>query len=89
MNGKTSVGTSNTAVRPADGRRRRISMVNDSSATIYICQGPAALNEGIQLQPNGSFSDEPDITGYMYRGAYNAIASAATSNLSWTEDFIQ
>lgn len=88
MNGKTSVGVTTTEVRPADNLRRRFMAVNDSTSTIYLCQGVAVLNTGIPLTPGGSFVDEIDIHGYIYRGAYSAISAVAAQNLSWIEEYI-
>lgn len=81
-----TVGVASSLVlRPSD-RRKGILFINDSVNTIYLQRGSAAaLNTGIRLNPNGGSYTE-DRTHSVWLGEWNAIASAAASNLLIVED---
>lgn len=51
---KVTVGATSTAVLGEDLRRRRLELVNDSDAVIYVALGEAAQNNyGIRLSAAG------------------------------------
>ncbi len=83
--GGVDVGTSSTAVRPANPSRRYLALVNDSDTVIYVRLGTAAvLNEGIRLNAEGGWYEMLEGQN-LYTGAVNAIASAATKRLTFQE----
>lgn len=83
---KTSVANTSILVIDQHDDRINVTMTNDSVNTIYISKTPAIANEGIPIYSHGSFIDERDLLGYIYKGPWYAIADVAgPSNLSWTE----
>lgn len=90
MNPTDSVTLSTTTkeVVPENSHRRKITFVNtDASAIISISQGGHAFNnKGIVLFPRGSFTDNRDNQGYIWKGSYSAIADAGTPVLSIQEE---
>ncbi len=80
------VGTTAITVLEANPNRVKVSMVNQSDNEITVTKGHARINEGDVLKAGGSFSDQRDSFGYIYKDYYSAIASGANSNLSFTEE---
>lgn len=78
-----TAGTSSAQVVAANANRKGLVITNISSNTVYFGLGAtAALLSGIRLNPNSIwYMDEFSFT----TGAINAIASAASSNLSIQE----
>jgi hypothetical protein len=69
--------TSTVILSRADRKRRRVIFVNISAGDITLAQeNPCFLYQNIVLRPNGSVTDEPDPTGYMYQGIWTAICAA-------------
>ncbi len=85
MDGTTTLGTASLIIRPANANRQKLIITNLSDTRVFICQGPAVVNTGIALMPNGSFVDEPDTQGFIYKGAWSGISSAATKAIAWLE----
>lgn len=83
-----TVGITSTQVLPPNPNRKHVTFVNDSAAIIYLRKGtPAKVNAGIRLNANGgSCEDLPDSLGFIYKGIWTAIASAAGSNLTYQEE---
>lgn len=78
------VETTTTVVLPANPARKGLSIVNDSSASIYVSLGNAAvLHRDIYLAPAGSWDGR--ISGRVWLGSVNAIAAVAKSNLCVVE----
>lgn len=78
-----TVGLTSTQVLAANASRTSVRLVNTSTNNISLGFGaPAVLNSGMTLFPQGVYNmDEYD----FYRGAINAIASGASSNLAVQE----
>lgn len=88
-NGSSSIDNSTNFIIDSNDRRKRITFVNnDAALTIWLYKGGGATaNKGIMLRPYGSYEDIKDSSGYIYRGPYTAIASAAgPATLSWIEE---
>lgn len=86
----TTVGTTTVQVISLNKQRKKLILVNDSNAVIYLAKGTSAavVGSGIRLNANGGNAIlEPDAYGRIWRGAIQAIANAAGSNLSWQEDW--
>lgn len=89
-NGSVSIGVASTVVLPeCVVKRKRVTFVNDSIGTIYLCKAASAqINTGIRLNASGgSYEDAPDASGYLYQGIYTAISTAAASNLTYIEEY--
>jgi len=86
MNGSTTLSTSSLVIVPENPRRRKLVITNTSDTRVFICQGIAALDFGIALSPGGVLIDEPDTEGYIYKGSWSGISSAATKVVSWYEE---
>lgn len=86
MNGTTSIGTTSTLIVDENPRRRKLVITNISDTRIFICQQIAGLNTGIALSANGTMVDEPDSTGYIYKGAWSGISTASTKDIAWYEE---
>ena len=82
-----SVGATSTAVLDPDSHRQRVYLVNISNERIDISPGGLAeAGAGISLGANGgSFTDEPDAKGYIYKGLYTAICASGAKILAVTE----
>jgi hypothetical protein len=77
-----SVGSSTTAVLPANGNRVYALFVNDSDEVIYLRRGAAAvLNQGIRLNASGGSYEMSGKFGNLYTGAINAICASGGKNL--------
>ncbi len=83
-----TAGTGSLVAVVANRFRKGIIIINDSDTIIYLTKGStASLNRGIRLNANGgSYIDGPDALGYIWRGQYACITSAATKNLAIVED---
>lgn len=83
-----NVGVASVVVLRVNSRRKQVIFVNDSDTAIYLAKGDTArLNAGIRLNANGgSYIETPDTLGYLWRGAFSAISSAALKVLCVTED---
>lgn len=83
-------GTAALLVLDSNPRRKRALFINDSDTAIYLFKGPpvgAAINAGIRLNASGgSWEETPDTLGYLWRGPFSAITSAATKVLAITEE---
>ncbi|MEE9401248.1 MAG: hypothetical protein V3V32_04435 [Dehalococcoidia bacterium] len=52
--------------------------INDGALPIYLAKGVAAVaNQGIRLNANGGWHSMSQRSGNLYRGAVNAISTAA------------
>lgn len=79
--GKVTVGEASVEVVPANPSRVCLTVCNESTAKIWLAKGPtAAKEEGIFLIKEGSPLIMED-----YNGVVTAIASAAASNLTFSE----
>lgn len=78
-----TVGVASAQVVASNSSRKGLTLVNTSANTIYLGFGsPAVIGSGDVLYPHGVFEmDEYSFT----TGAINAIASAASSNLTIQE----
>jgi hypothetical protein len=78
----TTVGTSSVTLIAANAVRKEAHIVNDHASNIvYLKYGATAVaNQGIRLNPNGGTHK---VTGYA--GVVAAIASGASTSVSWTE----
>jgi len=86
-NGGVTVQAATTVVLSECEYRKRVLFVNDSANNIYLAKGFAVAAEGLRLNANGgSYEDLPDIKGYIYKGAYTAIAPAGASTLTFIEE---
>lgn len=88
--GFTTTGLTSVTVLRVNPIRKQVVLVNDSSSTIYLVKGdtPAVVGSGVRLNAGGgSAVIEPDTQGRIWRGAIQAIAGGAGSNLSWSEDW--
>lgn len=88
--GFATVGTASGQSHRLNHQRKKLVFVNDSLNIIYISKGTAdaVVGSGIRLNPNGgSVIIEPDSYGGIWRGAIQAIATGAGSNLAWQEDW--
>lgn len=83
-------GTAAIQVLQANSRRKRAVLINDSDTVIYLFKAPpasCALNAGIRLNATGgSWEESADTLGYLYRGQFSAITSAATKVLTVIEE---
>lgn len=85
-----TVGIASGQVMRFNSNRVEAVLVNDSANIIYLSKGttPAVVGSGIRLNANGgNVVIEPDNMGYIWKGAIQAIATLAGSNLSYTEDW--
>ena len=82
-----SVGVASGALVAANTSRRYLVLVNTSvAARVSLGFGAAAvLDSGITLMPNGGSYEMSEAAGNLYRGAINAIASAAATNVAVQE----
>jgi len=88
ISGAFAAGAASLVVRQANAYRKQCSFTNDSVNVIYLAKGDIAiLNAGIRLGPAGTCILEPDVFGDIWTGPVSAIATAAASNLCWTEDW--
>ncbi len=89
QHGAVAVGVTSTLIIAAFDYRRKITLINDSVNIIYLSKGAiAVLNNGIRLNANGgSWIEEPDNLGYIYRGAFYGISGVAASNISFTQEY--
>lgn len=88
--GSTTVGVASGRVMPFNTKRVEAVLVNDSPNLIYLSLGEqaAVVGAGIRLNANGgSAVIEADNNGRIWKGAIQAIATIAGSNLSWSEDW--
>ncbi len=87
MDNSIPIGITNTVVVETNPLRQRIILANYSNELIWISQsGLARADYGIPIGPSGgSYEDEPDATGYMWRGPYFAICATGGKILSVTE----
>lgn len=83
-----NVGVASVIVLRVNPKRKQAIFVNDSDTVIYLTKDDTArLNAGIRLNANGgSYIESPDTLGYLWRGAFAAISSAALKLLLVTED---
>lgn len=85
--GAVSVGVASGALVAANTARRHLVIVNTSNAYVSLGFGAAAvLYSGITLNPLGGSYEMSETQGNLYRGAINAIASAAASNVGVQDD---
>lgn len=82
-----SVGVASGALVAANTTRRHLILVNTSAAArVSLGFGAAAvLDSGVTLYPNGGSYEMNESEGNLYRGAINAIASAAATNVAVQE----
>lgn len=83
-----SVGVASGALVAASTTRRHLIIVNtDAAARISLGFGAnaAVLDSGITIYPHGSY-EMSEQEGNLYRGAINAISSAAATNVSIQQD---
>ena len=79
-----TVGVASALALAANVQRANAVFVNDSSETIYLARGNAAvLNRGIRLNANGG-SYEIDASN-LFQGIVNGIATGAGANLTVSE----
>ena len=79
--GKISVGTSSTTIKVLNSLRLSLSIVNDSSAIVYVAKsGTAVINEGTRLNKKGG-----SMIIENYKGLVSAIADAVASNITFSE----
>lgn len=78
-----TIGIASASAVASNSNRKGLILVNVSANTIYLGLGSSAvLGSGITIYPQGSFEmDEYSFT----TGTINAIASAASSNLTVQE----
>ena len=83
-----NAGLASVIVLPANRFRKQAVFVNNSDTVIYLAKGTTAiLNAGIRLNAaGGTYIEESDALGYLWVGQFAAISSAATKNLSISED---
>ncbi len=82
--GFVTVGAATAEALAANPARANAVFVNDSTETIYLARGNAAvIGSGIRLNAAGG-SYEIDAAN-MFRGAINAIATGAGANLTVSE----
>lgn len=72
---------------PENARRKRLAIQNIGANPVYIAYGETALSsKGIYLAPtNGTMTDEPDPTGYIFQGNVYGISTAANVVI-WQEE---
>lgn len=89
VSGGFAAGVANLQVLRPNMRRKKVIFVNDSANIIYLSKtANAVVGSGVRLNAaGGNLVDEPDETGYIWKGAWFCIATGAASNLSWQEDF--
>ncbi len=87
MDTSVVVGTGNTVILEDNPIRQRVILANYSDELIWASQsGLARADYGIPIGPNGgSYEDQPDPTGYMWRGPYFALCASGGKVLSVTE----
>lgn len=85
MNGTTTVGATSTVVVFENPRRRKLTVVNNSATDVWLGHGNLATGNGVLLGQRGAMVDEPDATGWMYKGAWYCISAAGGETLSWVE----
>ncbi|MBA7543926.1 hypothetical protein ES705_36270 [subsurface metagenome] len=88
ISGPTIGATSTLAVEEnVKGLRRLLVLCNNSDEDMYACPGPVAIaTRGIPLvAAGGSWTDKPDLQGWMYQGQYKAICASGGKILSVTE----
>lgn len=79
-----SVGVTSASAVAANASRTGLVLINTSNNTISLGLGAAAvLSSGITLNPNGGTWEMDNFS--FYRGAINAIASGASSNMAIQE----
>jgi len=80
-NGAVTVGSTSTLVADANADRKSITLVNDSSESIYIAlDEAAAMNSGVRLNSSGG-----EATIENYTGAVYAICASGSKNLTFIE----
>lgn len=88
--GAVTCGTAAVRVLPGNRLRKRAVLVNDSDAAIYLFKGDpvnCAINAGMRLNASGgSWTETPDPLGYIYRGPFSAITTAADKVLTFLEE---
>lgn len=81
-----TVGATSTEVLSADPvqRRKRVVFTNNSNEDIYISDDSVAQSTyGLPLKAQGGVMvDEPDTTGFIYQGQWNAICASGGKVLS-------
>lgn len=77
-----TIGGTSAAVVPANAQRVEVTICNDHATQIaYLALGATAvLNQGIRLAPAGG-----SYTTQAFTGAINAIATGATTVLTFAE----
>jgi len=89
VSGGFAVGVASLVVRQSNVYRKKLTFVNDSVNIMYGAKGDIALiNAGVRLNANGgTWVIEPDTRGRIWTGAVSFIATAAASNICFTEDW--
>ena len=78
FNGAVTVGAASVIVRPVNGHRRKLILVNQAVDDVWFAKGPlCTINEGIYCAAGAPVIDEPDSRGYLYRGQWSAISGGA------------
>lgn len=89
-----AIAATDTLVLQPNSRRIKVTFVNGSdAAVITISKGKTAVaNEGIILQPHGSYEDIPIIFNngkfYIYTGEIRAISTVAAAPLGLIEEYL-
>ena len=82
-----TIAATSTMVVDANPLRQKLILGNNSDEDMYVGPHPLAIaTQGVPLKSGGGILiDEPDLQGYLYKGAWTAICASGGKLLSVTE----